>query len=69
MQMVLCHRNIQVTTAVIRQQCQEHQIPLFLYENANHSLETGDVFRNLDIMKEVMQKTEEFIRKGIENHL
>ena len=51
-----------VTTAVIRQQCQEHQIPLFLYENANHSLETGDVFRNLDIMKEVMQKTEEFIR-------
>ena len=58
-----------VNTAVIRQQCQEHQIPFFLYENANHSLETGDVFRNLDIMKEVMQKTEEFIRKGIGNHL
>lgn len=57
------------TTAVIRQKCQEHQIPLFLYENANHSLETGDVFRNLDIMKEVMQKTEEFIRKGTGNHL
>lgn len=58
-----------VNTAVIRQQCQEHQIPFFLYENANHSLETGDVFRNLDIMKEVMQKTEKFIRKGIGNHL
>ena len=58
-----------VTTSVIRQQCQEHQIPFFLYENANHSLETGDVFRNLDIMKEVMQKTEKFIRKGIGNHL
>lgn len=58
-----------VNTAVIRQQCQEHQIPFFLYENANHSLETGDVFRNLDIIKEVMQKTEEFIRKGIGNHL
>ena len=58
-----------VNTAVIRRQCQEHQIPFFLYENANHSLETGDVFRNLDIIKEVMQKTEEFIRKGIGNHL
>lgn len=58
-----------VTTAVIQQQCQEHQIPLFLYDGANHSLETGDVFRNLDIMKEVMQKTEEFIRKGIGSHL
>ena len=58
-----------VNTAVIRQQCEEHQIPFFLYENANHSLETGDVFRNLDIMKEVMQKTETFIRKGIGNHL
>lgn len=50
-----------VTTAVIQQKCQEHQIPLFLYEGANHSLETGDVFRNLDILKEVMQKTKEFI--------
>lgn len=35
--------------------------PLYLYENANHSLETPDVLQNLDILKDAMQKTSDFI--------
>ena len=35
--------------------------PLFLYENANHSLETGDVLHDLATLQDVMQKTQTFI--------
>ena len=42
----------------------EHRIPLHVYENANHSLETGDALKDLDILKDVMDKTEGFIRNA-----
>ena len=35
--------------------------PLCLYENANHSLETGDVLHDLATLQDVMQKTQTFI--------
>lgn len=37
------------------------QVPMYVYENANHSLETGDVLKDIDILKDVMEKTERFI--------
>ena len=35
--------------------------PLYLYENANHSLEAGDVLRDLDTLQDVMHKTAGFV--------
>ena len=39
----------------------EAGVPMHVYENANHSLETGDVLKDIDILKDVMEKTERFI--------
>lgn len=40
-------------------------IPLIVYENCNHSLECDDVLKNIDTLKDVMQKTKDFIEKSI----
>lgn len=36
------------------------RIPLHVYKGCNHSLECGDSLRNLEIIKEVMQRTKDF---------
>lgn len=38
-------------------------VPIYAYENANHSLETNDVLKNLEILQDVMQKTNDFIKR------
>lgn len=37
-------------------------IMLEIYEGCNHSMETDDVFENMDILKDIIQKTEKFLR-------
>ncbi len=37
----------------------ELDVPMYLYENANHSLETGDTLHDLDTLKDVMEKTKQ----------
>jgi phosphoglycolate phosphatase len=37
-------------------------IPLTVYENCNHSLECDDTLKNLEILKDVMQKTREYCK-------
>lgn len=37
-------------------------IPLYVYENCNHSLECDDVIKNIDILKDVMDKSLLFLR-------
>lgn len=41
------------------------QIPLTVYDGCNHSLECGDTLKNLDILKDVMQKTRRFCEGGL----
>lgn len=48
-------------TAVIRRACAAHGLPLHETEGANHSLETGDVLRDLDILRTVMTRTAEYL--------
>ena len=48
-------------TPKIRKACQERKIPLYMTENANHSLETGDVETDLSHMITVMQTVREYI--------
>lgn len=48
-------------TELITQKCKEKEIPLFLTADANHSLEAGDVLKDLEGIRSVMRQVEEFI--------
>ena len=41
---------------------EEQNIPINVYENADHSLETGDILHYIDTLRDVMEKTADFIR-------
>ena len=43
---------------------QKNRLPLYVYDDCNHSLECGDTERNLEILKDVMEKTREFLRES-----
>lgn len=44
----------------IRTACERKKIPLTIIENANHSLETGDINFDLDTLRAVLGRIEEF---------
>ena len=48
-------------TEVITKKSAEKDIPLFIYENANHSLETGDILIDIESARDVMDKIFNFI--------
>lgn len=49
--------NIEKVTDISREQ----KIPLFLYPDANHSLETKDTLRNIETLRNVMEETKCFL--------
>lgn len=50
-------------TEVIAAECEKRGLPLFLTEGANHSMETGDALKDLEIMRTIMLETDRYIRK------
>ena len=42
---------------------QKQKVPMYIYENTNHSLETEDTLENLKILQDVMIKTRENLIK------
>ena len=46
------------------QMAEKQKVPVYVYEETNHSLETEDTLRNLDILKKVMERTEKYICEG-----
>lgn len=42
----------------------ENHIPLTTYEGCNHSLECDETMKNIDVLKDVMQRTRDFIEKS-----
>ena len=50
-------------TKAIEQSCRKRDIPLYETENANHSLETGDVDADIKEMRKVMK----IVRENIQN--
>jgi len=42
--------------------CRKKGYPVFLTGNANHSLETGDVLRDIENLKLIMSETEKYIK-------
>lgn len=53
-----------VTFDAVEQGCWEGGFPLYVTEDGNHSLETGDVRRDLENLQKIMGITEEYIRSG-----
>lgn len=43
-----------VKTEVVETECKRLNIPLYVYPDANHSLETGDIMRDIDTVKKVV---------------
>lgn len=39
---------------------EEHHIPLTVYDGCDHSLECGDIFKNIEILKDVIKKSKDF---------
>ena len=37
-------------------------VPIYVYEDANHSLEKENILQNIDILKNVMEKTQKYLR-------
>lgn len=54
-------------TVKIKERCREYNLPLYLVENGNHSLEVkNDTERNLSILADVMKCTEDYIKDTIQ---
>ena len=51
-----------VETETLARLCLEANVPLYVTENANHSLETGDVLLDVRNLETVMQQAEAFMR-------
>lgn len=51
-------------TDVIRKACAKADIPLYLYERANHSLETGDIDLDIRNLRKVMEIVREWLDHG-----
>ena len=50
-------------TKAIQRECEKRGLPLFLTEGANHSMETGDTLKDLEILHTIMEETDRYIRK------
>ena len=48
-------------TPLIQSLCRKARIPLYITENANHSLETGDVMQDVENLKTVMGQVKAFL--------
>ena len=53
-------------TGVIAAACAARGIPLHLTEGANHSLETGDVLRDVRTLEETVARIDAFMREGLQ---
>ena len=51
-------------TGAIAGCCRERDIPLYLTEGANHSLETGDALRDVQALGQTMARIDAFIREA-----
>ena len=48
-------------TSDIERLSREHEVPLFEYRRANHSVESDDVFLNLNYLRDIIEKINHFI--------
>lgn len=53
-----------VTDEIVEKRCREMDIPLYEYADANHSIETGDVLRDIENLSSIMQTVHDFLSAG-----
>lgn len=46
-------------TAKVEKISKKQNVPIYMYKNADHSLETGDIIKDIETLHDVMQKTKE----------
>lgn len=51
-----------INTKDLVKECKNKEIELYLYDNCNHSIETGDVNRDIKILSDIIEKCEEYIK-------
>lgn len=51
-----------MNTKDLVEECKNKEIELFLYDDCNHSMETGDVNRDIKILADITEKCQEFIK-------
>ncbi|HIR88732.1 MAG TPA: alpha/beta hydrolase [Candidatus Fimimorpha faecalis] len=49
-----------IDTSLVKEKCAEKRLPLVIIENANHSLETGDVLTDLKNLIFIMEHTKQY---------
>ena len=52
-------------TGAVVAACEAKGVPLYLTEGANHSLETGDVLKDVQILEETLLRIDSFMREGL----
>lgn len=52
-----------VGTDIVKKACEDKKLPLFITENANHSLETGDIFTDLENLRYIMEETRKYLEQ------
>ena len=50
-------------TEVVKMQCEKAGLPLYLFEGANHSLETEHVIDNIERLKRIMEQTKRYMEE------
>lgn len=50
-----------IKTAFVREACSRLDLPLYITENANHSLETGDAVTDLKNLQSIMEQCQSYI--------
>ena len=41
---------------------EQQKVSIYVYEEANHSIETPDTMKNLELLADVMEKTKRYIQ-------
>lgn len=49
----------------MRKACEERRVPFYSFQGANHSLEVGDVQKDLENMKRAMEIIREYVESGL----
>ena len=48
-------------TANVEMLSKKQNVPIYMYENADHSLETGNIIEDIKTLEDVMKKTKEYL--------
>lgn len=48
-------------TANVKILSNEQNVPIYMYKKADHSLETGDIIKDIEILEDVMKRTKKYL--------